>query len=78
MRASLEQRIQQLQSRLATKKAQEKAAQRKADTRGKIILGGIFIARLEKQPEEKAHVLRLVQDRDKPIVARLLGLNEKE
>lgn len=84
--AELEKQADALKARMQAIKAREKEADRKADTRRKIIVGGLLILEALKKPEAAAKLLRLMDEKvtrevDKrdlePLVAELRAVAAK-
>ena len=83
--AELEKQAEALRAKMQAIKAREKEAERKADTRRKIIVGGLLIAEALGKPEAAAKLLRLIdakvtRDVDKkalePLIAELKAAAE--
>ena len=76
--AELEKQAEELRAKMQALKAREKEAERKADARRKIIVGGFVIAEAMSKPEAAAKLLRLIdakvtRDPDKKAVEPLIA-----
>lgn len=76
MPKTLEQRIEATAARLAKLRQRQREQRRKAETRAKIIMGGMLV-KLAKTDEEAARVLRKVEEscaeRDRQTIREYLG-----
>lgn len=85
--AELEKQAAAIKARMQAIKSREQGAERKADTRRKIIVGGLLIAEAMGKPEAAAKLVRLIdakvtRDVDKtalePLVAELREVAAKQ
>lgn len=77
-REKLEKRKAQIEAQLDDISAREKAQARKDDTRRKIIIGGLVMARMEKDADFKATIDALIERGVTRAVDRqVLGLSKK-
>ena len=75
--AELEERKKQIEAKLATLASREKVANRKRDTRRKVIVGAAVMAHAERDPEFAARLrviltLAVQRDGDRQVIADLL------
>ena len=64
--ADLQEKMRQLQAKAEAIQARQKERQRKADTRRKVILGGVLLDRAEHEPRVAQFVAKLVNELTRP------------